>query len=410
MGARRGGTCCVLAASLVMAVGARTADAGPPLRRDLGAYFAFGLRSVGLKNISVTGACNAGVDCAQPNANSDCGVVTHEDANYADGSQIAGDRARFNTGGAIIFQLFSNAPTGLQNVFINSPPVEPLTPLPILGDVDQDGSPSCGAGCVIDPGDLAAACGFPSPFPACDPSKVVTVVPLSDCPFGDQTPGNQRCDLPPGVYGNLEVKDQASLTLTGGTYVVCDLSVGKATETLAAAPAVVNVTGNVGISNDSNFGPAAGQNCGLIRVNVNGTGNFSFGRQAAINGYFCAPQRTLLIGHDNNLTGRFFGDTISGDSNNRVFCCADAPPATGCAAVDSFVPSTAGVGATITLFSTCDLNAATQVRICGIAAPFVSRAEDKVEVTVPPGAAGACPVQVLSPAGTYTAAGTLTVS
>jgi hypothetical protein len=33
--------------------------------------------------------------------------VTHEDANYADGSQIAGDRARFNTGGAIIFQLFS---------------------------------------------------------------------------------------------------------------------------------------------------------------------------------------------------------------------------------------------------------------------------------------------------------------
>jgi len=90
------------------------------------------------------------------------------------------------------------------------------------------------------------------------------------------------------------VKDGSSLTLTGGTYVVCDLSVGKATETVAATPAVVNVSGNVGISNDSNFGPAAGQNCGLIRVN----GNFSFGRQAAINGYFCAPQRTLLIGHD----------------------------------------------------------------------------------------------------------------
>jgi hypothetical protein len=171
MGARRGGVCCVLAALLVMAIGARTADAGPPLRRDLGAYFAFGLRSVGLKNISVTGACNVGVDCAQPNPNSDCGVVTHEDANYADGSHIAGGRARFNTGGAIIFQLFSNAPTGLQNVFINSPPVEPLTPLPILGDVDQDGSPSCGAGCAVDPGDLAAACGFPSPFPACTPRR-----------------------------------------------------------------------------------------------------------------------------------------------------------------------------------------------------------------------------------------------
>jgi hypothetical protein len=73
MGARRGGAYRVLAASLFVAVGAHTATAGPPLRRDLGSYFAFGLRSIGLKNITVTGACNVGVDCAQPNANSDCG-------------------------------------------------------------------------------------------------------------------------------------------------------------------------------------------------------------------------------------------------------------------------------------------------------------------------------------------------
>jgi len=341
-------------------------------------------------------------------------VITHENPNYADGSQIAGDRARFNTGGGIIFQLFSNTPTGLENVFLNSPPVEPLTPLPILGDVDGDGTPSCSiasGSCAIDTGDLAAACGFPNPFPTCDPSRPVTVTALEDCPFDDQSPNNQRCDLPPGVYGSLQVKDQSLITFTGGTYVFCDFQFGKATETLADANTVIDVTGALAISNDSNFGPAAGQNCGQIRVNVTGPGDFSFGRQAAINGFFCAPERTMLLGHDNNLTGRFFGNVISADANNRGFCCqAQAEPAALCSGFDSFVPATASVGATITLFSTCSLAPVTQVRICGIAATIVSQADDKLEATVPAGASGACQVQVISPAGTFTGAGTLGVS
>src|SRR5262249_61227437 len=182
MRAPRGGVCLVLVAAVTsLTAGPRLAGAGPPLRRDLGAYLFFGLRSAGLKNMTVTGACNSGVDCAQPNANSDCGVITHENPNYADGSQIAGDRARFNTGGGIIFQLFSNTPTGLENVFLNSPPVEPLIPLPILGDVDGDGTPSCSiasGSCAPHTGHPATALGFPNPFPTCDPSRPVTVTAL----------------------------------------------------------------------------------------------------------------------------------------------------------------------------------------------------------------------------------------
>ncbi len=410
MGARPGRACHVLAVLvLVCASTGRSAAAGPPLRRDLASYLFFGLRSVGLKDVTVTGACNVGVDCAQPTTNSDCGVVTHENPNYADGSQIAGDRARFNTGGGIIFQLFSNQPSGLENVFVGSPPVEPLT-LPILGDADGDGTPSCGAGCVVDAGDLATACGFPSPFPTCDPARTVVVTPLADCSIGDVVLGNQRCDLGPGVYGNLDVKDQAAMTFAGGTYVVCDLNVGKNTETLADAATVVQASGGVRISNDSNFGPAAGQSCGLIRVNVNGPGDFGFGRQAAVNGYFCAPQRTIQLGHDNNLTGRFFADTISGDSNNRGFCCHPDPQGGACACLDTFAPTVASVGATVTLFSTCSLDVATAVRICGIAAPIVAQTADKIRVTVPAGAAGACQLQLISPAGVFTAAGMLTVS
>jgi len=385
--------------------------AGPPLRRDLESYVFFGLRSVGLKNMTVTGACNTGVDCAQPNANSECGVVTHEDPNYADGSQIAGDRARFRLGGGIIFQLFSNQATGLENVFLGSPPVEPLT-LPILGDRDGDQTPSCGPGCAVDPGDLEAACGFPSPFPACDPTKSMVVTPLADCPSGDQMPNNQRCDLPPGIYGRLEVRDNASITFTGGDYGVCDFLFGKQTETLADGPTRINVSGAVQISNDSNFGPPAGQSCGLIRVNVKGPGDITFGRQIAANGYFCAPERTIQLGHDNDLTGRFFADTVSADSNNRAFCCApqDDGHGTPCACLDSFAPTAAQVGDTITMFSTCSLDVATQVQICGISAPITGQTATKIEATVPPGASGACPVKLISPAGTFTAAATLTVS
>ncbi len=384
--------------------------AGPPLERDLDHYLIFASRSAGLKNLTVTGACNVGVDCAQPNPNSDCGVLAHEDPNYADGSQIAGDRARFSTGGGIIWQLFSNAPSGLENVFIGMPPVEPFA-TPIVGDTDGDGAASCGPGCVVDPGDLAAACGFETPFPACDPARLVTVTELADCPFDDQVPGNQRCDLPPGVYGNLEVKDKAALTLTGGRYVVCDFNFGKNTETLANAASVVHVSGHVRVNNDSNFGPPAGQSCGLIRVQVNGPGDFSFGRQAAINGFFCAPERTIQLGHDNNLTGRFFADRISGDSNNRAFCCPLPPPVDGrCACIDSFTPTVASAGATVTLFSTCSLEPATEVRICGATAPIGARTSDRIEATVPGGVSGACSVELLCPAGTFTAAGTLTVN
>ena len=314
-----------------------TAHAGPPLRRNLSAYVIFGLQSAGLKNITVTGACNTGVGCRRGADNSECGVITHENPFYGDGSQIAGDIARFNRGGGIIYQLFTNQPNGLQNVFINEPPVESPDPLPLLGDVDGDGMPSCrldGTRCVTDAGDLAAACEFPVPFPACDPAKGVRVAPNSDCQgAADTSAGNGRCDLPPGTYGDVDVLDDSKLTLTGGTYAVCGFQFGRRTETIANGPAVVNVSGNVAIGNGSLFGPAIGTNCGQIKVNVNGPGSIGFGREGAMNGYFCAPERLLRLGHGNSLTGRFYADTVSADSNNNVYCCED------CGCVDEFPAS-----------------------------------------------------------------------
>jgi hypothetical protein len=309
------------------ALAASPATAGPPLSRDLSSYIVFGLRNVGLKSISVLGACNTGVDCAQPTSNSSCGVVSHENAHYGEGSQIAGDRLRFNRPGAAVWQLFGNDLKTLANVTVGLPPIEPLAPLPILGDVDGDGAPSCSVAtgqCVVDSGDLAAACGFPTPFPACDPAKEVLAQAGQDCVRGaDADPGNGRCDLAPGTYGRVSAQTGAKLTLQGGAYVLCELAVGQSAEVIADAPATLDVSGAVSLANDSAFGPPPGQDCGRINVRAAGPGSVTFGRQVKVNGFFCGPERLIRLGHDNDLTGRFFGDVVDADDNNRAFCCQD---------------------------------------------------------------------------------------
>ena len=80
------------------------------------------------------------------------------------------------------------------------------------------------------------------PFPACDPGKVVRATPESDCEGApDAVPGNGRCDLAPGTYGDLWVLNDAKLTLLGGTYTFCGFQFGRRTETVASAATIVNV-------------------------------------------------------------------------------------------------------------------------------------------------------------------------
>lgn len=315
----------IAVALVVLATAASPALAGPPLSRDLASYIVFGIRNVSLKNVSVLGACNTGVDCPQPTTNSSCGVVSHENAHYGEGSQVAGDRAKFNRPGAEVWQLFSNHASTLSNVTIGLPPIEPLAPLPILGDRDGDGTPSCSVAsnqCVVDRDDLAAACGFPTPFPSCDPVNDVLVLAGGDCARGaDTTLGNGRCDLAPGVYGRVAVQTNGKLVLDGGSYVLCELAVSQSAEVIADAPAVLDVSGTVSLSNDATFGPAPGEDCGKITVRADGPGSVTFGRQVKVNGFFCAPDRLVRLGHNNDLTGRFFGDIVDADDNNRAFCC-----------------------------------------------------------------------------------------
>lgn len=405
----------VLAAVGAVAAGGMVARAADiPLRRDLSAYFIFAETRVQLKNITVNDACNIGVNCARPNSSSTCGDANFSDPTLADGSQVASDSIGFSQQGGSVFQVFKN--TGnLANVVINHPGMQPdgsdiLNPLPILGNLDGDANASCGPNCTVDFGDLEAACGFPAVFPTCDNSKAIFVNKDSDCipPILDSNPGNQICDLAPGVYGSLVALDNSKIQFAGGDYTFCDVQLGKQTETQASAATVINVPspGGFGISNLSKFGRL----CGDFTVRVKDGGDVTFGKGVTINAKVCAPESHVTLGHGNTLTGQFVGNDVSSDVENQGFCCASG----ACTCFDVFTPTSAHVGDTITLTGACDLTQVTSVKLnCGgpdIPAVIDSKSASELKFKVPAGAAGSCSIRVDSSAGTFTSSQTLTVN
>ena len=405
----------VLAAGIAALGFGPTAHAAgnPPLRRTLSAYFVFANREVNLKNFALPDACNVGVNCAQPTPTSHCGTASFENPLFGDGSQIAADDVSFNTPGGSIYQLFRNGGGPLGNVTIRLPDMtpdgaSPLAPLPILGDLNGNTTPSCDAACNVDVGDLEKACGFPASFPPCDATKPVTMVPGADCVgAADADPGNAQCDLPPGTYGPIFVKDNATFLLVGGEYDVCTFQIGKHARGGAIVPAVLNVVGDVShpstavdISNESSFG----SQCGEITIRVKKPGEVNFGRHVHVAAALCAPSSQVRLGTDGVLVGQFVGDNVLSDADNEGHCCG------GCACFDTISPTTGHVGDTITLTSACDLSSVSEVLICSITAPITLKTAGEMHVTVPAGAAGSCPVELRSPAGVFRGAGTLTIN
>jgi hypothetical protein len=396
----------LLAAAIVAAT--VTGALAQPIRTDLGSYFIFGMRTVNVKNLNVLKSCNTGVNCPQPNANSACGVVSHENSFYADGSQIQGDNAKFTKPGANVFQVFTNKLDGAANVTIRDPGSKPdgSSPLtvPIIGDLDKDGNPSCsiqGGACVPDFGDLAVFCGMPAPFPACDVTKPVLVLPNQDCVIAaDSVPGNNQCDLAPGTYGTLTVQNDGVISFDGGAYNFCSVVIGKTTSATVKSPATLNVGGDFTVNNGGTFG----QSCGDFTVNANGAGLLTLGRNGSYSMFACAPERTLDLGHNNDLLGRFVGDVVRADSNDRGQCCGGP-----CTCFDTILPLQAKVGDTVTLSGGCNMLNGNAVRVCGKTASIVTQTAQQLTFIVPTGVSGSCTVELDSGAGTFVGKDTLLV-
>lgn len=366
-----------------------------PLRRDLRSYFIFAMRSLQAKDLKLSGVCNVGVNCAQPADQSFCGQASFEHLRMGDDSQLAAEDINFQTPAASVWQLFTNHPYNTANVEVRHPPVEPLSPLPIIPG-------TCDPGCVPHYDAIEALCGFPNPFPACDPLKMVEVKPGKDCLGAtDTVPGNGTCNLPPGSYGEVLVRDNGVLVMDAGTYDVCALHIGKNTD-VDGKGTVVNVAAgdphSMRVSNNSTFGAE----CGDLTVRIAGTPQVILGKSSTIAAKICAPAASLALGHGNTLIGQFVGDRVSLDRSNVAQCCGGK-----CTCIDSFTPLSAHVGETVTLSSGCNLDSATAVRICGIDTPIVSVNSNSLVVAVPAGATGDCEIEVESVPGVFTTRGTL---
>lgn len=370
-----------------------------PLRRNLSSYAIFGQDSVRLNSQFqlATKSCNIGVNCAG-------GVLNAADKlSMADGDQLVADVTNLSCP-ADIFELFANggsatpAPGATCTVRGPVKTAQPFT-TPIL-------APNTCPGGVPNPDALAAACGFPMPFPACGATPLL-VQAAKDCAPYDTKLGNGQCDLPPGVYGAITIKDDAKLVLAGGTYVACSFIANKQTTVTATMPATIQVTGELQLSN----GSVIGTRCGELDFMVNGTTDVQFGKSASIIADVCAPRAGLRLGHSNHLQGHFVGDEVSMDRNNMVECCEE--PVT-CTCFDQFVPTSGQVGSSVKLTGNCDLTMATGVTFeCGgISYPAVTTSvtATALDVTVPAIPANStCQIVVRSTAGRFVHDQTFTV-
>lgn len=302
---------------------------GPSLERDPSKYFVLAVRQAALKNLAVqVPACSIGVDCPLSGAN--CGVMRGSNLlvpapGQATAASLCSPGALFT-----VFRTVGLCPhPGCSEIANPGPgpdcsnPLVGANALPILGDLDGNGAPSCGPGCAVDHGDIGAACGVTLPLPACNPAKSVFVQPNQDCGAFDTIPGNFHCDLAPGAYGNIVVRNGARLDFAPGTTVLCSLRAGEATRVTSNGPALVLVPGKgaVKLNNDADVGNV----CGGLRI-VAEAGTISFGRRGDFSLDACAIKGLMRLGHSNNLLGHFVADIVQSDVNSGGNCCT--PPTT----------------------------------------------------------------------------------
>lgn len=383
----------------VVLVGVAADSRAQDLRRNLSSYLLLTMKRAALKNMRIGSPCNVGVNCGSPIAKSKCGVLALGRVTAVEGSQIVGDQTFLRKPGAQVWQLFRNDDSPLDNLTLVGPPPnpQPFAPPIIPGTCDAD--------CNPDYGGMKAACGFPTPFPACDPAKPVTVVRGGDCAPYDTVPGNKQCDLPPGTYGTVALRDGSRLNLVRGTYVVCLFRSGQDSITTAdgttiLVPAAAPAKSAVRVNNGSDLGA----DCGDLRFLVDGDTKISFGRNGVAAAEVCAPQAHISLGHNNLLIGSFVADSVNADLNNFGRCCGGS-----CACYDQLAPTMASPGDVVTATGNCNVESVTDVRVCGFAATVVSRTPGQVQFEVPALAVGTCPVEFVSSAGSFLGNQTLTV-
>src|SRR5262249_49186139 len=143
----------------------------------------------------------------------------------------------------------------------------------------------------------ADACGFPDPFPACDPQRPAVIVPHG-----------ATVALPPGVYGDIRVEggaDGAGTLRLSGTYGGCKPPASARARIEFTGPSDVFVADSLSASTGVLLrpNPLAGVSTEQVRVFVAGT-VVRFSRQGLIGGQICAPFAGIRLGSSVDVEGR----------------------------------------------------------------------------------------------------------
>ncbi len=188
---------------------------------------------------------------------------------------------------------------------------------------DQVAEPTSGCAAVGDfagplVSDVAAACGFPSEPPACDPSNDVDV-------RHDETR-----TLPPGIYGDLRVAGggagKGRVVFEGGDYVFCGIRTSRKSELEFAAPATIFVEEDVTLGTSSTTGPASGEPAD-VRLFVGG-GSVRVARRAEVTARLCAPDARVSLTSGSEVTGSFVAKLIRADRITATNEGSDEPTTT----------------------------------------------------------------------------------
>jgi hypothetical protein len=153
-------------------------------------------------------------------------------------------------------------------------------------------------------GDLAGACGFPNPFPACDPGNRVLVL------------AGTTTALPPGVYGDVTVKGgydefgeplPGVLELGGGSYTFCGVKLARFADVRFTDPATVNVATNLRMQANNVWGPAEGSGVTADQIAVYVAGSkVHYSRNAEVVARLCAPSAKCRLTNAGSHAGAVY--------------------------------------------------------------------------------------------------------
>ncbi len=148
--------------------------------------------------------------------------------------------------------------------------------------------------------DLAAACGFPDPFPPCDPGRLPVVVQHGETVV-----------LAPGVYGDARVEGGAGgpgTLVLAGQYAFCSLHASRDARVHFSGPATAWIAGSLTGSNASTVAPEPASTVSPADIAIFVAGpQVRLARKARLAARLCAPVASVRFGSSVILEGSVVG-------------------------------------------------------------------------------------------------------